>query len=177
MNQSVIGERVTDRVQSCQPARIGGADEPHKRHQQQRGIEGVSTLGLDEVSFLLVPEVCPDVFVDIVSNVDPSAEGCRERSLARQANGAVDCDPAHEARMQEMLRAAPHFPNAGIRLFPVFADIVDDVAHTVPAIMGNGMAVFVAEIDGIHQLAIDIELHLFCRTISDPHGTRSAIST
>ncbi|MCY1368077.1 hypothetical protein D9M69_550380 [compost metagenome] len=71
--------------------------------------------------------------------------------------------------MQEMVLLAAHFPDADIFLLPGFTDLIDHLHRVFPAFMGDGFAVFVDQVNRVHQLAKDIELDLFIGLIADAH--------
>ncbi|MNL07663.1 hypothetical protein D3C87_1283490 [compost metagenome] len=71
--------------------------------------------------------------------------------------------------MQEMVLRAAHLPDPDILLLPGFANLIDHLHRVFPAFMGDGFAVFVDQVNRVHQLAKDIELDLFVSLIADAH--------
>ena len=88
----------------------------------------------------------------------------------READGAVERDPAHDARVGEVLLAAAHFPDAFVGLLPFLADKLDEARELHPEIAGDRRSAFVVKIDGVHELAVDIELELAGGAIADADG-------
>jgi hypothetical protein len=50
----------------------------------------------------------------------------------------------------------------------VVADPVDEAVQFDPQIVRDGHPVFVVEVDGVHQLAVDVQLQLVMGTFADP---------
>jgi hypothetical protein len=53
---------------------------------------------------------------------------------------------------------------------------IQQTCQICPQVMGDGIAIFIVEIDRIHQLAINIELELVGGTVADAHGRRLLIA-
>ncbi|MCY1185102.1 hypothetical protein D9M73_258530 [compost metagenome] len=71
--------------------------------------------------------------------------------------------------MQEMILLAAHFPDADVLLLPGLANLIDHLYRVFPALMGDGFAVLVDQVNRVHQLAKDVELDLFIRLVADAH--------
>ena len=48
--------------------------------------------------------------------------------------------------------------------------------HVLPLLMRAGAAIFVSEINGVHHLAINVELQLVVSAIADAHGARILVT-
>src|SRR6266853_5358937 len=66
-----------------------------------------------------------------------------------------------------MFLAIAHFPNAGVRTLPVFADPLKTIADLHPNVVGGGADVLVGEIKRVHELPIDVSLELRNSCIAD----------
>ena len=62
-----------------------------------------------------------------------------------------------------MLAPAALLPDALVGLVPVLADPVDDAGEVDPRVVVDRRAVAVVEVDGVDQLAVDVELELVAR--------------
>src|ERR671920_1557946 len=62
------------------------------------------------------------------------------------------------------------------RLIPVLAEPVEHVRELGPAFVPHLQTVGVGEEDGIHRLAIDVELQLIGRAVADPYRARAAVA-
>src|SRR5205823_12895854 len=85
-------------------------------------------------------------------------------------------DPGHEPRVGEALPTAPRLPEALVGLVPGLANPLDDLSELLPGLVGDGLAVLVVQVDGIDQLAVDVELELVGRAVADAHRCRSAVA-
>ena len=65
-------------------------------------------------------------------------------------------------------------PSSGLAV--VLADVVDEPGDVLPAVVVDGPAVLVEEVDGIHQLAVDVELELVGRGVADAHGAAATVA-
>jgi hypothetical protein len=63
-----------------------------------------------------------------------------------------------------------HLPDAGVGIPPVRHHVSDQVADMLPSLVADRVAVLVEEIDGVHQLAEDVELDLLVSAIADANG-------
>ena len=75
-----------------------------------------------------------------------------------------------------MLSAATYFPNALIGPPPVIAQPVDQVTQMHPEVVRDGIAVLVGQIHGIHELAVDVQLQLVIRAVTDADRTRTFVT-
>ena len=122
----------------------------------QRGAAGM----LHKVPAFFVPEVAPDVGVNRLACLVPARERCRQRAFRGQANRPVQRHPEHQSRMQEVMLLATHFPDTHVFAVPDITDLIREFDRVFPAVVGNGFAVFVDQINRVHQLAVDVQLDL-----------------
>ena len=169
INHAVAHQVLFDGIEGGQPAWVLGADETHQWHQQHRAVEGGAADVLDEMPAFLVPEIFPDIGIDGLPRLVPTGERGGQGAFRGEADRPVQRHPAHQARMQEMMLLAAHFPDADIALLPGFADLIDHFYRVLPPFVGNGFAVLVDQVHRVHQLAEDIQLHLRIRQIADAH--------
>ena len=73
-------------------------------------------------------------------------------------------------------RPAARLPDALVGLIPVVAQPLDDLVHLHPGVVGDRLAVLVVEVDGVDQLAVDVELKLRGGAVSDPHRGRALVA-
>src|SRR5678816_665467 len=71
---------------------------------------------------------------------------------------------------------AARFPDAFVFAPPVVADPVDEPAQRGPEVVADWRAVFVEQVDAVHQLAVDVELELSGGPVADADGFRSAVA-
>ena len=92
------------------------------------------------------------------------------------ADRALDRDPAHQPRVRVVPAAAARLPDALVRLVPVLDQPLEVAGELDPAVVVDGQPVLVAEVDGVHQLAVDVELQLGRRPVADPHRRRAHVA-
>src|SRR5580693_1011425 len=66
-----------------------------------------------------------------------------------------------------MLFAAAHLPDAFVRLLPIVANPIETMTDADPEIVGNRADVFVVEIEGVQEFAVDVRLILVGGIIAD----------
>ena len=120
--------------------------------------------------------VLHDVAVDGVAACFPAGAVGGEGALLGQAQAAVESDPAHELRVDEVLPLAAYLPDAFVLLIPVVAHPVDEVVQVRPEVVRDGCVVLVAEVDGVHELAVDIELQLVGGSVADAYGGGATVA-
>ncbi|RMS09672.1 hypothetical protein ALP72_05644 [Pseudomonas coronafaciens pv. coronafaciens] len=173
---AIAHQRCFDGIQRRQPLRIIGPDKAHQRHQQHGRIKVAAALVLHKVAQFFVPEVLPNVVLDIFAHLVPAFERPRQRTFQGQAQSTIQRHPAHQPRMQKVLIAAAHFPNAHIAVIPVLAHVIYLTHHMFPAFMGDCVTVLVGQVNGVHQLAVDVQLDLLVRFITNTHWLRTAVA-
>ena len=75
-----------------------------------------------------------------------------------------------------MAGRSARFPDAAVGLVPDFRDVLQQGALHVPAGLRDGEASHARLLEGIHQLAIDVELELLVGGVADAHGFRIGIA-
>src|SRR5439155_1002056 len=83
---------------------------PHEWHQQDRRIQVLSPLRLDERLQILMPEVFEDILSYRVARSQPSAERRRKRAFLRKPQCSIKSHPAQQTGVQEFSRPAPSRP-------------------------------------------------------------------
>src|ERR1700756_1824002 len=99
-------------------------------------------------------------FIDLVALANPLRPIRWERALFSEPDAAVQCDPVHHLRVDEVLLAISHLPNSCVWTLPSLAGPVQTITNSHPHVVGNGTHVFVIQIKPVHQLSIQIELKL-----------------
>src|ERR687893_19151 len=72
VHERVVGKLLLDAVQGGEPAGVGGSNELDHGHEQQRGVQSVGAVVLDEALLLQVPAVLHYLLVDGVLLFDPA---------------------------------------------------------------------------------------------------------
>ena len=88
-------------------------------------------------SRLGVPALRHDLLVDLVADLQPARPVGREGPLVGQPQAAIERDPAHELRVDEVPPAAAHLPDALVLPPPVVAQPVDQSPQARPAVVAD----------------------------------------
>ncbi len=96
--------------------------------------------------------------------------------LLGHLDAAVEGDPAHRLRVDELFGTAAHLPDARIGPVPDVADVLDDVANGRPILVGDFPIGPRELVDGQDEFAVDTELKLVGRPVADAHGRRVPIA-
>jgi len=126
---------------------------------------------LDERPELGIEPLVHDLPVDGVPLGEPTHKVGRASSRHRQPNALVERHPAHQAPVDKVLVAAPRFPDSGLGTIPVVAQPVDHPREFDPRRVVELEPGLVGGIDGVHHLAVDVQLDLVGRPVADPHRT------
>src|SRR5215469_17674622 len=102
-------------------------------------------------------------------------------------NGAVECNPRHNPRMGEALRAAANFPNAAIRFLPDLREMIEQRQLHGPAglvygktaaarLMGGVEDFAIHMMGGVEDFAVHVKLPLTISRISDADWPRALVA-
>src|SRR5262245_35729927 len=94
--------------------------------------------------------------------------------LARSLNGkrcrrAIEGDPGHHFRMNEVLTSAADLPNAFVRLSPGLSQILQDQRPHSSTALTYFYACLPRQSHCINHLTGDVDLKLLVRRIADPN--------
>ncbi len=70
--------------------------------------------------------------------------------------------------MQELPGPAANLPDTLVRTPPIVAQPIQQTLNLLPSRMRDRLAILIRQIDGIHHLAINVELQLLVSSIADP---------
>src|SRR5207248_1185899 len=99
-----------------------------------------------------------------------------KRAFLREAYASVNRDPAHDSGIKKFVGPAAHFPDALIGPPPILANPIDQLGEMKPKIVGDGLGEFVANVNRVHQFAINVELKLVVGAVSNPHRTGFSVT-
>ena len=169
-HQPALLRAAVDGVDGAQHARVGGRHEEDQRHDEVGGVQRIAAVMLDESLALLVPAAALDLLVNFVAGGDPALALGGERAQFRKFQRAIKHDPTHQLGVDELLPAAAGLPDALVGQAPVVADPVGHLAELGPEVEGYGFAVPVEQVNGVHELAVDVQLELVVGAISHAYG-------
>src|SRR5215212_11182690 len=170
VHERVVGELFLDAVEGREPARVGRPDELREGHEEERGVEGVRAIVLDEAFLRRVPALLHDLLVDPVPLGDPTSVTRGQPSLTRDAPRPLQGDPAHDLGGNELPPAAPDLPDPLVRFLPVFAEPAEYPAKVLPEVVIERCSVLVVKVRRVEDGPVEVELYLSERGIAEPHG-------
>ena len=173
-HEAVLRQLVGDREHGGTDAWIAGSQEPHQRHQQQRGIQCVGVVVLHEDALVVHP-VRADVGVYLLGGLLPAIGRRVVVADPRQARAAIGRHPAHQLRGREVLRLAPHLPYAPVGLAPVRERLLHLALDDRPEPVGQLIARPRVQVDRIEHRAPHVVLLLVVRAVADAHGTSMVV--
>src|SRR5260370_531868 len=107
-----------------------------------------------------------DLLIDCIASFKPIHQGRWQGPLARKADCAIECNPAHEAPIQKLPPTAAHLPNALAGPTPIVCQPLHRTRDAQPSLPGYLFTVFVRKVQCVHQLSVDVELQLLLRCIA-----------
>src|SRR5215211_5845882 len=171
VHERVVGQLLLYTVEGGEPAGVGGTDELHQGHEKERSVEGVGTVVLDEAVLLPVPALFHDLLVDHVPLRHPASVSRREPALAGDAPRALEGDPAHDLRRDELPLSAADLPDTMVRILPVGAEPAENPPQVLPEIIVQRSAVPVVEVRRVEDGPVEVELDLAVGGVAEPDRT------
>src|SRR6185369_13943997 len=108
-----VGEALCDCLDGRAHPRVVRGEESEERHHQHRRVELVSTERLDVRAGLLAPALGEDRVADVIALLGPPLHVRLARAERyREPYGAVERDPVHQLRIEEVAGAPAHLPDA-----------------------------------------------------------------
>ena len=114
--------------------------------------------------------------MDFVGDLAPAARRILESLSFEDDRGPIECDPRHDLRMNEVLPASAHLPNAFIGLPPSSRQIFRYKRLQRSAALRWLHASLECLEYSVGGLAEDVELQLLVCSVSDPHRRRILVA-
>src|SRR5262249_22819005 len=92
------------------------------------------------------------------------------------AHRAIECHPSHDLGEGKVAATAPHFPDSFIRLLPDLLEMLDQLLLQRPPRPDGSKAKRSSLIQGVNQLAGDVELKLTGGRVSNAHWRSAAVA-
>src|SRR5207245_3476485 len=83
--------------------------------------------------------------------------------------------PAHDLRVREVPTRAADLPDALIRLHPPVLEVLEQLLLQRPGLIALAEPVDASLVQRVEHLAVDVELQLAARGVSDPAGARTLV--
>src|SRR5205823_3673849 len=154
-------------------AGVGAGQEPHLGDHEQRGVELGLAIDLHERLADGIPAALQHLGVHQLGLALPAGRVAREAEIGGDARASVQRHPGHDLAEHEVLRLLARLPNAQVRLAPVRRGPVHEMLQHLPHAFGHGVMA-PPDVDGVEQLAVDVELKLLGRAIAHAHRPRNA---
>ena len=174
-HEPVLGQLVGDREHGGADPRVVRRQEPHQRHHQQRRIERVGVVVLDEHA-AFVDAVGADVGVDFLGRGLPARRHPLVVADPGQSRAPIGGHPAHQLRGGEVLRIAPHLPDAAVGFAPPLERSFHLALDDRPQPIGQLVARARVQVDRVEHRAPHVVLVLVVGAVADPHRARVVIA-
>jgi hypothetical protein len=160
-DESIMKELALDRGNRSDDARIMRWKKTDEGNHEQARVRPFGAVVLHEALELVVPTRSANLFVNLHAESAPSIDGTwKSRSLDR-THRAIERDPCHDLRVDEVLRRAAHLPKSVVGTSPCGFEKLDEIVLQSPARVFRRNSGAPAQIEGAHELAEDIELQRF----------------
>jgi hypothetical protein len=117
-----------------------------------------------------------DGLSDFIASFAPLLDRGVEALGLGESDPAIERDPAHHFRVDELSRFAPDLPDPAAGFVPDLTDVFDQPADGRPGFFRKGLPVAGGLLDGEDEFAVDVELALLACGVADPNGARPAIA-
>ena len=114
--------------------------------------------------------------MDALAQRAPSIDRPVEVELLGALHRTIDRHPRHDLGMGKMLRLAAHLPNSLIGLLPDCLEMRGERLLKCPGLGALRNAAEPRLMQRVHDLAVDVELHLSVRGVADAHWIRRLIA-
>ena len=169
LDEPVARQVALDRVDRAGHPRVGRRQEPDERDQERRRVELVGAVRLHERVALRVERLAADLVVDRLPDLAPLVDRPREVEALDRVDGAVERDPGEHLRVREVAARAAHFPDPFVGPIPGALEEVHQVSLQRPRVVVGGQPVRARLVQGVHHLAVDVELELLVSRVADAH--------
>src|SRR5207237_8418019 len=92
------------------------------------------------------------------------------------AHGAIERDPRHHLRMDEVLRLAADLPDALVRLAPDPFEVVEEHLLQLPRVPLELEPVRTRLVERVDHLSEHVDLKLLARGVADAHRSRILVA-
>lgn len=176
VDEAVRYQGALHRVQGRQPADRLGRQEPDARNEQQRSVEDVAAVVLDEGLLRLVPAPLHHLFEDRVASRGPTRSVGGTAVLSCQAQPPVEGHPRHHSAEGEVLAPTTGLPDAYVGAIPGIGEPVQRPREVLPAVVAASHGDLTPLRQGIERLAVDVQLQLTGCCVPGPHRVRTPIA-
>jgi hypothetical protein len=157
--------------------RGSSGEEAHDGDLQQRRVDGGLAVGLRERVAFGVVSLRAHLGVDGVAQRTQAIELHVGRSgLLDPADVSVDRHPGHDLRMDEVSPLPADLPDALVGLDPATLEMPDEVRLQGPRVPFELEPVEPAPAEGVHDLAVHVDLKLVGRGVADTDRVRPVVT-
>src|SRR5581483_11808016 len=132
--------------------------------------ELLGAIRLDERAELVVVALVADLGVDLVAHPPPPVDGAVDPlAVLDRPDGAVEGDPGHDLRVDEVSALAADLPDPLVGHAPRLLEVLEERELDPPRVRVELEPVHARLIEAVEHLAVDVELELFARRVADAH--------
>src|SRR5829696_8377610 len=149
--------------------RVAGGQEPDQRDLEQAGVQVVGPVELDEGVALGVVALPAHLVVELAADRPPAVDRALVAAQLDRLDGPVERHPGHHLGVGEVPPGPADLPDALVRLAPLRLQELEQGLLEVPGRLVALQADVSAKVQGVHHLAVDVELKLVHGRVADPH--------
>src|SRR5262249_36523390 len=149
-DQTAMAWTLEDRIKCTEHPWIVWSHEEYQRHDQERGIQILTSVRLSESLPLLAPSVVHNFFIYAIPFVHPSLTIRWQGALISEPATAIQSNPVHDLRIHKMSFPIAHLPDAGIRTLPVITDPVEAPSDSDPRVVRDRADILFLPVHRIH---------------------------
>ena len=97
-------------------------------------------------------------------------------ALLHRLHGPIESDPGHDFRVGELARVTADLPDAVIGVLPIRLQEIEQRALYAPCVLVRVKATSACQVQGIHDLSIDVQLQLPGGCVAYSYRPRAAVS-
>ena len=145
-------------------------------HQQDARVQVVGSVRLRERLLPVAPRLRQHIVGDRLTELPPSVDGTVQPELVMGTNGAIEGHPRHHLRVGEVPERPSDLPDAGVLLTPAVLEPSEQLQHQRPDVLVRRSTLDPQLVDGVQDLAVDVQLELRRCGVPDPYRRRALIS-
>src|SRR5688572_10817104 len=169
INEPAEDELTPDCLHGADHPGVSRGQKPDEWNHEQTRIQLDRIIRLSERAAFLTVAPRTHIVENLLTQGFPPVEIAGEIELLDRLHRAIERHPRHDLRVREMPAWPADLPNAFIGFAPVLFHKLDEMPLQVPRIRPGTDAHAPGEMHRVHDLAVDIELKLFGRRVSNAH--------
>src|SRR5919204_1322305 len=168
LDETVVDKIVLDRLNRGPDTGVVCWEKADQRQPQETGVDLVGAVEAHEATALPAVALQQHVLPDLVTELPPSLDWPVLSVSLNRLHRAVDGEPSHDLRVDEVSRFRANLPEAVVGITPVRRDELDKLALQWPRPLGIDAGA-TSGAEEVHHLAVLVELELARRVVANAH--------